>query len=360
MNGLAIKQYLESFGITPESNTHRANAIVVLRYAKEETSITKIIKQHGGLWSQTLGSWYINRNKTLLVKIIKDIAALKGIDIEKEELKQMERVLQLKSYSPNTINNYNQGFSLFLVYYWEKEIATITKKEIEDYLLYLKKEKKLSETAIHSSINSIKFYYEQVLKKPRTIYEVERPKKPIQNPKVFSKEEIEKMLNVTTNLKHKTILMVCYSSGLRISEVVSLKVKEIDSKRMVLNILASKGKKDRIVPLSKVTLKYLRAYYETYKPKEYIFEGQDGKEAYSTRSIQKILAIAKEKAGIIKAGSVHTLRHSYATHLLDRGVDITYIQKILGHNDLKTTLRYLHVTNRDLMKIESPLDDLEV
>lgn len=129
---------------------------------------------------------------------------------------------------------------------------------------------------------------------------------------------------------------------------------------MVINITAAKGKKDRVVPLSKTTLKYLRQYYKIYKPEYYFFEGQFEGEAWSKRSMQKVLELAKTKARINKPGSIHALRHSYATHLLDKGVDITYIQKILGHNDLKTTLRYLHVTIRDLTKVESPIEDLDV
>ncbi len=177
---------------------------------------------------------------------------------------------------------------------------------------------------------------------------------------MFSKEDIEKILKAVDNLKHKTILLLSYSSGLRVSEVAKLKVQEIDSNRMVVNILAAKGKKDRIVPLSPTTLKYLRQYYKEYKPTEFFFEGQYKDQPYSTRSIQLILAAAKKKAKVNKPGSIHALRHSYATHLLDKGVDITYIQKILGHNDIKTTLRYLHVTNRDLSRIESPLEDLDL
>jgi site-specific recombinase XerD len=192
------------------------------------------------------------------------------------------------------------------------------------------------------------------------LFELPRPKKPLQIPRMFSKEDIEKILKAIDNLKHKTILLLCYSSGLRVSEVVSLRVKDIDSNRMVINIRAAKGKKDRIVPLSPTTLKHLRAYFKEHKPTDFFFEGQYKGEPYSSRSIQLVLAAAKKKAGVNRGGSIHALRHSYATHLLDKGVDITYIQKILGHNDLKTTLRYLHVTNRDLSKIESPLEDLDL
>lgn len=358
MTAEEIKHFLIGFGITPSSALHYHREVVKLSFQKNP-ELTEIVKKHEGKWSKTLNSWYVPKSKSLLVKIIKEIGSAKGIDLDREEIKELKRRLALKSYSTNTVRTYTQAFSLFLDHFYGRDVCTISKHEIETYLLLLAREKEYSESAIHSMVNAIKFYYEQVLKQPKAYYDVERPKKPIQLPRMFSKEDIEMLLKVTTNIKHKTILMVCYSSGLRVSEVASLKVTAIDSKRMVINILNAKGKKDRIVPLSEITLKYLRAYYLAYKPKEYMFEGEQGG-PYSTRSIQAILKQAKEKAKINKPGSVHALRHSYATHLLDKGLDITYIQKLLGHNDLKTTLRYLHVTIRDLSMIKSPLDDLDL
>ncbi len=158
------------------------------------------------------------------------------------------------------------------------------------------------------------------------------------------------------------MLMLAYGSGLRVSEVVSIKAKNIDSRRMCILIEQAKGKKDRVVPLSPLLLIMLREYWKEYKPKKegYLFEGQNKNEPYSTRSLQLILAAAKQKAGILKAGSIHALRHSFATHLLDRGTDVTMIMKLLGHNDIKTTLRYLHITHRDMLQIISPLDELNL
>lgn len=156
------------------------------------------------------------------------------------------------------------------------------------------------------------------------------------------------------------MLMIAYSAGLRVSEVVSLKTFHIDSKRMSILLKGAKGKKDRMVPLSPVVLIILREYWTKYKPKldGYLFQGQFDGTAYSTRSLHQVIADIKAKAKIIKPGSIHALRHSFATHLLDKGTDVTLIMKLLGHNDLKTTLRYLHVTNRDMLQIISPLDDL--
>jgi site-specific recombinase XerD len=359
MTGKQIESLFCACGIRPRSALHYDEKVISLSFDKSLV-LSNIIKQHGGRWSKTMNSWYVARSKTLLVKLLMAIAQEKGLDLERQEIKEMRRRLQLKSYSDNTISTYTQAFAMFLDHFYEATVDTISKRSIEDYLLYLAREKKYSEASVHTMVNAIKFYYEHVLNSPKEYYELERPKKPLQIPRLFAREDIEKLLKATINLKHKTILMVCYSSGLRVSEVASLKVNAVDSKRMVINILNAKGKKDRIVPLSKTTLKYLREYYKAYQPKEYMFEGQNKDQPYSTRSIQAILQQAKKAAGIKAPGSVHALRHSYATHLLDKGLDITYIQKLLGHNDLKTTLRYLHVTTRDLAAIESPLEDLDL
>jgi site-specific recombinase XerD len=193
-------------------------------------------------------------------------------------------------------------------------------------------------------------------------WEIPRPKKPQQLPQFFNQDEIAAIINSVKNKKHKVMLMLAYSAGLRVSEVVSIKTYEIDSKRMTILISQAKGKKDRVASLSPVLLVMLREYALEYKPdkKGYLFEGQSKRLPYSTRSLQEIMQAAKKKAGIIRPGSIHSLRHSFATHLIDKGTDVTMIQKILGHNDIKTTLRYLHTSNRDLLKIISPLDDLKL
>jgi site-specific recombinase XerD len=220
----------------------------------------------------------------------------------------------------------------------------------------------LTENTAHSRINALKFYFEKVLGREKFFWEIPRPKKRIELPKVFNKDEIAAIINHTKNIKHKTMLMLAYSAGLRVSEVVSLRTYDIDSKRMIIQIRQAKGKKDRIASLSPVLLIMLREYAKEYKRKKgaFLFEGTSEGQPYSTRSLQQILTTAKKKAGIIKPGSVHSLRHSFATHLLDKGTDVTMIQKLLGHNDLKTTLRYLHTSNKDLLKIISPLEDLDL
>ncbi len=202
-----------------------------------------------------------------------------------------------------------------------------------------------------------KFYYEQVIKKPKEFYELQRPKKPIKNVTVFSENEVTNIINAITNIKHKAMLMIGYAAGLRISEIINLKIKDIDSERMMLHIRNGKGKKDREVILSETLLNVLRVYYKQFTPKLFLFEGQTGG-VYSARSLQKIISEAKTKAGVTKEGSIHALRHSFATHLMEGGTDLSIIQKLLGHNDIKTTLRYTHVSKATIGKVKSPLDKL--
>ncbi|NDA64016.1 MAG: hypothetical protein EBX50_18615, partial [Chitinophagia bacterium] len=226
-------------------------------------------------------------------------------NLSAENQLQLQKYIQhltLKAYSPSTIRTYTAEFSSLLQTIKSYPAEKLTADDIKRYLQKLL-DSGIKENTIHSKLNALKFYYEQVLKKEKFFFDIPRPKKPLQIPKMFSKEDIEKILKATENLKHKTALLLCYSSGLRVSEVVALTVPAIDSKRMVINILAAKGKKDRIVPLSKTTLKYLQHYYKAYKPKHHFFEGQYEGEPWSSRSLQKVLDNAKRKVRINKPGS---------------------------------------------------------
>jgi len=212
---------------------------------------------------------------------------------------------------------------------------------------------------LNSLILRGKFYFEKVLGGNRKIYSIDRPRKEKILPEVLSEEEIIKILNATENIKHKAILMTIYSAGLRISELVNLKIKDIDSERMQIRVVQAKGKKDRYTLLGEKTLEILRKYVSEYKPKNWLFEGMKG-EQYSTSSIQANLKIAVDKVGIKKRVTVHTLRHSFATHLLEAGTDIRYIQSLLGHSSGKTTEIYTHVTTKGFEQIKSPLDKLKI
>ena len=266
-------------------------------------------------------------------------------------------LLRLLNYSGNTINTYRNWFLMFLRYFNETKPSSITKDEIMDFLIQYRNSKKWSATGQNQLISSIKFFYEQLLKRPKANYDFPRADKPFQLPTVFAIEEVKDLITKTINLKHRTILCLAYSGGLRVSEIIGLKIKDIDSKRMVITLRAAKGKKDRQVMLSKVLLDMLRIYFVEFKPKLWLFEGQS-KEQYSTRSIEEIMKQAKKRAGITKKGSIHGLRHSFATHLLEGGTDLMTIKELLGHSSITTTAIYTHVSTKMISKIQSPLDNI--
>lgn len=274
-------------------------------------------------------------------------------------LPAMQQALILKSYSPSTIRTYINEVGVFLRTIQHHPADKFSTQRIKDYLQYCAEKLKLTENTLHSRMNGLKFYFDQVLKREKLFWDIPRPKKGIQLPKVLSKEEMIRLLKAIENLKHKTMIMLGYACGLRVSEITGLEIKDIDEDRRLLLIRKAKGKKDRIVSLSPVMLVMLREYQTKHKPEKYLFEGQYKGTAYSSRSLELIIKAAKDKAGIKKTGSMHMLRHSFATHLLEKGTDVVFIQKLLGHNNLKTTLRYLHVTNKDLVNILSPLEDIK-
>ena len=278
--------------------------------------------------------------------------------VNQAALKRMHELLLLKAYSPNTIRTYCIEFAQLLYILKETSVNTLTPERLRSYLLYCTTKLKLSENVIHSRMNAIKFYFEQVLRRDKFFFEeIPRPKKKSSLPKVISKGDIVKIFACAGNLKHLLMLRLCYGMGLRVSEIVNLKVTDIDSKRMVVHIEAAKNKKDRCVTLPSSILDDLRKYYREYRPKMYLFEGQFGGQ-YSIRSVQAVFKNAMQKAKINKVVGIHGLRHSYATHLLETGTDMYFIQKLLGHKNIKTTEIYVKVSNRQLGNIKSPLDDL--
>ncbi|MER3465440.1 MAG: integrase, partial [Chitinophagaceae bacterium] len=283
--------------------------------------------------------------------------------LNKENLEAFEKyqnMLILKGYSDKTFKTYANEFHYLLRLLNDVSINTLEKKHVQSYLLWLIQKRNYSEAHVHTAVNAIKFYFEKVENRQSEFYDLPRPKKPQNLPSILAEEEMVSIIQATKNLKHKALLMTCYSAGLRVSELVNLKIVDIDSKRMMLHIRGAKGKKDRMVPLSKVLVETLREYYKSYRPKEYVFEAEDKKRALSPRTAQQILAQAKMATGIKKKGSIHMLRHSYATHLLEAGTDIRYIQTFLGHGSLKTTLLYAHVSQFKIETIQSPLDKLKL
>jgi integrase/recombinase XerD len=275
------------------------------------------------------------------------------------ELKIYVQHLQLKAYSNRTIQLYKDEVLVLMRLLGNVPLYKLSVNHVKSYALWLIENKAASETRVHTTINALKFYFEQVKQQPRFFIEVPRPKKPLKLPTVHAQTQVEQLINGTTNQKHKVMMMLTYSAGLRVSEVVALKIQDIDSARMTINVRQAKGKKDRQVMLSKKLLEDLRCYYKQYKPKEYLFEGQDGGQ-YAIRSVQQVFKNAKQRAGNNKQGGVHSLRHTFATHLLEAGTDIRIIQELLGHNSLKTTERYTHVSIKNISSIQSPLDKLNL
>ena len=269
-----------------------------------------------------------------------------------------EKLKELR-YSEQTIKTYKSLFEEFINFYHKYDIAKIDEPMIKAFLRYLVNERKVSVSYQNQSINAIKFYYERILGGQRKVYFIDRPRREKYLPTVLSEDEITEILNAVENIKHKAILICMYSAGLRISEVIRLKIKDIDSKRMQIRIEQSKGNKDRYTLLSTKTLEILRKYFVEYKPKIWLFEGQSG-EQYSSRSIQNILRAAVAKTNIKKKVTPHTLRHSFATHLLENGTDLRYIQSLLGHESSKTTEVYTHITTKGFDQIKSPLDKLNI
>lgn len=353
---------------------HKGASRIKVSFQKNEQWNKRMQKVPGAQWSKTLNSWHIpdtaeNRKKCALPS--KEIsnndnampaggknALLHICASNKTEMQKFLACLHLKAYSPSTIKTYRNEFAQLLQLSGNTPVQQLQPIHLQRYLLYCAG-KGLSEYGMHSRINALKFYYEQVLHQKKMFFNIPRPKKPQQLPKVLSKEEIAAIIRAISNLKHKTMIMLAYGCGLRVSEITALTIQAIDGNRRLLFIKKAKGKKDRVVSLSPALLIMLREYYKKYKPAVFLFESNTPGIAYSIRSLQTIITEAKQKAGITKSGSMHMLRHSFATHLLDKGTDVVLIQKLLGHNDIKTTLRYLHVSNKDLLNVLSPIEDIK-
>ena len=268
--------------------------------------------------------------------------------------------LTLKAYSPSTIQTYKSELLRLLQLLKKRAVDTLTPEDLRRYMVYAMQKEGISENTAHSRLNALKFYFEQVLRRDKFFWDIPRPKKPAQLPKVLSERELERLFSAMGNIKHKALLFTAYSAGLRVSEVVALKLSDIDSGRMQMRIECAKGKKDRCVGLSVLLLDVLRAYLtrSTPRPKTYLFEGERAGHPYTSRSAQLVFHQARLRAGIQKKTSFHVLRHSFATHLLEKGIDIRYIKDLLGHFSIKTTERYLHVKKEELITIVNPLDAL--
>lgn len=343
---------------------HKEKEVIWISFPKNNDLIASLKKQVKAKWSQSQKCWYVSdlaHYRELFGLEAKSIGkyAFQKIDLANQSaFERFREQLALKGYSPNTVKTYCLEFAQFLYVLKSHPATDISEEQLRSYCLYCIQKLKLSETQMHSRLNALKFYYEQILHRDKFFVDIPRPKKPSLLPRVLSVADVRALFNATKNSKHLLMLKLCYGMGLRVSEVVKLKINHIDNQRMQVLIAAAKGKKDRYVALPESIREELRTYYLEYHPKEYLFEGQYGGQ-YAIRSVQAVFEHAMRKARINKPVGIHCLRHSYATHLLEYGTDISHIQKLLGHQNIKTTQIYTHVSQNTLTGVKSPLDRLK-
>ncbi len=271
----------------------------------------------------------------------------------------LEQVLLLKRYSWRTIKSYKNCFRQFIRHYDNIKPSQITRQQINDYLTSLIRERHISASHQSQIMSAIKMFYAAVVNQEEKVRNLFQPKPPKKLPQVFLEEEVTALLRAVDNLKHRCILMLVYSAGLRLGEAIQLRLTDLQPAQNRLFVRGGKGKKDRCTLLSAKVWELLKVYIEIHQPIEWVFEGSNGGQ-YSERSIQKIFTLAKMRSMVNPVATVHTLRHSFATHLLEKGVDLRYIQELLGHESSKTTEIYTHITHKGWDKIKSPIDDLKI
>ncbi|MEO8762186.1 MAG: site-specific integrase [Bacteroidia bacterium] len=360
--------------ITLSKIEHRGQARLALDFAFNHAMIetAKQIKDYQ--YSNTLKKWhypYSAKNIALVKQAFMSVATIEVNFTEAETKTQDEEIaisqhiqkfknwLNSKRYSQSTVGTYCDALNIFLGFYKSKPLHEITNDDVitfnVDYILA----KKLSASYQNQIVNALKLFFSVIENKKINVEQIHRPKKAFKLPTVLSLEEVEAMLNSLTNIKHKTMLALIYSAGLRRGELLYLQIKDVDSKRMLLSIKSAKGNRDRVVPLSQTALQLLRAYYKEFAPSTYLFEGQKGGK-YTETSLEEVFHKAKKLAKINKSVSLHALRHSYATHLLEGGTNLRYIQELLGHKSPKTTQIYTHVSQDGIGRVVSPLEKLNL
>jgi site-specific recombinase XerD len=267
--------------------------------------------------------------------------------------------MRLRNFSPHTQESYLLQIVQFARYF-AKSPDLLGPEEIRTYQLYLTTEKKLAPGSLHVTASALRFLYTVTLKRPGVVAELPSPKKPQTLPVVLSREEVSQFLEAARPLKQRTILTVCYAAGLRVSEATHLKPTDIDSQRMVIRVDQGKGRKDRYVMLSSALLALLRTYWKAERPQDWLFPGKLPGQPLTTDAVHFACQQARRRAGLKKPISPHSLRHTFASHLLEAGTDVRTIQLLLGHRSLSTTARYLKVATSTVCATSSPLDLLPV
>ncbi len=353
----------------PQPNANRIKVYIPYAFTQERKQFKKINSSfyhpQQRLWSVVNTSKNLERIKSLFKDKLQvktphkkpKIPVVEHTPKIEKALAENKQTMVLKGFSPSTIRTYQGSLAQFLKYFESKEYKEISKEQIEDFIYHLISKYKISENKQNTMINAIKCYYEHTLGMPREYYQITRPKRSVNLPNVLSVEEVAAIINQPKNIKHKAILHLIYSAGLRVSEVTRLRLTDIRSDQGFILVKDSKGKKDRHTILSPYLLKILRKYYKAHRPAYWLFEGQEGGR-YSVRSIQNIYRRAVKETKSNPWSTPHTLRHSFATHLMQKGVNIRYIQSALGHSNIKTTEVYTKVLGINNKTLRSPLDNL--
>ena len=360
--------------------SHHGAEVVVIKFPIDTQLGTAVRKIKNVRWSATHKGWYapysipiLNDIKSIFSPICKiDAALLKGKvakynadpknkQLDAEAILKIEKFknwMRSKRYSESTIGTYTDALKIFLKYYHNKPIHEITNDDVIEFNNKYILANNLSSSFQNQVVNAIKLFFKIVQNANIQMELIHRPKRSHVLPNVLSKEDVKKILEAHSNIKHKVMLSLIYACGLRRGELLNMKPNHIDSERGLIIIKEAKGKKDRIAPISERMIGLLREYYKAHKPKTWLFEGQIAGEKYSEESLQNVLKQALAKVKITKPVTLHWLRHSYATHLLESGTDLRYIQELLGHKSSRTTEIYTHVSIKSIQKIKSPFDDL--
>lgn len=365
--------------ITKARHHGQDRLFISFEYDKELISLVR--KLEGATWSASKKAWHTEfslKNFGAAKALLEPYAELdysavsadfkwlqqqnkKGLGLlsaaEADKYQEDFRVyLRHRRYSDSTVKTYGNALKQFLMQVG-KPPAEVTNDDLVAFNNYLA-DKKYSFSLQNQVISALKTYFRKIHNRKLEVEKIERPRREHKLPNVLSKEEVAALLSASVNQKHRTMLSLIYACGLRRGELLNLKAGDIDSKRGMLTIRNAKGRKDRLVPISQKVIEMLRTYYKAYRPKVWLFEGQKPGEQYSATSLQEVFRAAVKKAVIRKPATMHWLRHSYATHLLESGTDIRFIQELLGHKSSKTTEIYTHVSEKSLKKIKSPFDDL--
>ncbi|HOK62104.1 MAG TPA: site-specific integrase [Tenuifilum sp.] len=359
--------------ITIKVDTHRNEEVICFLCDKDIQLIEILKTKLNARWSVTKKYWYLPTSQFNLNKTFEAFKSIAWLDIKnlphtsnidesqtdiQQEKERFEKWLKFRRYSPNTIKIYTDALVVFLSYFDHKSVSELTNDDVVLFVNQYILKRKYSFSYQNQIVNALKLYFREIRKSKIEVEGLQRPRREHKLPNVLSMDEVKAILQAPTNVKHRTMLSLIYACGLRRSELLNLKIGDVDSKRHMLIIRNSKGYKDRQVPISDKTIEMLREYYKMYRPKVWLFEGQKEGEQYSEQSLQSVLKQAVSKSNIRKPVTLHWLRHSYATHLLESGTDLRFIQELLGHKSSKTTEIYTHVTEKSLQKIISPFDHL--